>query len=110
MADVFISFIHEEQEIAEAIQTFISKVLPCKADVFLSSDTWQIYAGEIWLERIVDELKDFVCTLRRAEDLGCRTGVLAICAEAPQRLRNGCDECFKVTPDQMLRDGWAVRG
>jgi hypothetical protein len=57
MADVFISFIHEEQEVAEAVQRFVSKLLPRKADVFLSSDTWQIYAGELWLERIVGELK-----------------------------------------------------
>jgi hypothetical protein len=57
MADVFISFIHEEEEVAQAVQTFVGKVLEGKADVFLSSDTWQIYAGEVWLERIVYELK-----------------------------------------------------
>jgi len=57
MADVFISFIHEEEEVAEAVQTFVGKVLAGKADVFLSSDTRQIYAGELWLERIVVELK-----------------------------------------------------
>jgi hypothetical protein len=57
MADVFISFIHEEEEVAEAVQTFVKKVLEGKTEVFMSADTWQIYAGEIWLDRIVDELK-----------------------------------------------------
>jgi hypothetical protein len=51
------SFIHEEQEVAEAVQTFLSKMLEGKAEVFMSADTWQIYAGELWLERVVDELK-----------------------------------------------------
>jgi uncharacterized LabA/DUF88 family protein len=53
---------------------------------------------------------DFVYALRRAEDFGCRTGVLAICAKAPQRLRAACDECFEVSAEQMLADGLAVRG
>jgi hypothetical protein len=57
MADVFISFIHEEQEVAETIQTFLGKVLPSQAKVFMSADTWQIYAGELSLERVVAELK-----------------------------------------------------
>jgi uncharacterized LabA/DUF88 family protein len=52
---------------------------------------------------------DFVYTLRRAEDFGCGTGVLAICAEVPQRLRTACDEYFEVTADEMLKNGWAVR-
>jgi uncharacterized LabA/DUF88 family protein len=52
---------------------------------------------------------DFVHALRRVEDFGCGTGVLALCAEAPQRLRNACDQCFEVTADQMLERGWAVR-
>jgi uncharacterized LabA/DUF88 family protein len=52
---------------------------------------------------------DFVHALRRVEDFGCGTGVLALCAEAPPRLRNACDQCFEVTSDQMLERGWAVR-
>jgi len=52
---------------------------------------------------------DFVYTLRRAEDFGCRTGVLAICTDAPPRLRAACDECFEVSADQMLAGGFAVR-
>lgn len=53
---------------------------------------------------------DFVFALRRVEDFGCRTGVLAVCAQAPQRLRTACDECFEVTAEQMLANGWAIRG
>ncbi len=52
---------------------------------------------------------DFVHALRRVEDFGCGTGVLALCAEAPQRLRNACDQCFEMTAGQMLERGWAVR-
>jgi TIR domain-containing protein len=55
MAEVFISFIHEEQLVAEAVQRVIMEVL--KAPVFISADEWQIYAGEIWLDRIKAELK-----------------------------------------------------
>ena len=64
MADVFISYIHEEESVAEALQQFLQKPLdnsqwqPLPADqVFLSSDTWQVLAGEIWLDRIMQELK-----------------------------------------------------
>lgn len=56
MSDVFISFIHEEQAVAEAVQKFLKKVLEDRAEVFMSADTWQVYAGELWLERIEVEL------------------------------------------------------
>lgn len=55
MAQVFISFIHEEEKVAAAVQRLIKKKLK-GAEVFLSSDQWQIHAGEIWLERIRSEL------------------------------------------------------
>ena len=48
-AQVFISFVHEEQKVAEAVQTFIEAVLSVKA--FVSCDRWAIVAGEQWLER-----------------------------------------------------------
>lgn len=57
MANVFISFIHEEREYAEAVQDFVTQVLGPDAKPFLSSDQMQIYAGEKWLEKIMDELK-----------------------------------------------------
>jgi TIR domain-containing protein len=57
MANVFISFIHEEAEYAEAVQAFITQVLGADAKPFLSSDQMQIYAGEKWLDKIMNELK-----------------------------------------------------
>jgi len=56
MADIFISFIHEEEPVASALQRFI-KALLTSTEVFMSADTWQVYAGEIWLDRITQELK-----------------------------------------------------
>jgi hypothetical protein len=57
MAQVFISFIHEEAGYAEAVQAFITQILGVEAKPFLSSDRFQVYAGEKWLEKIMDELK-----------------------------------------------------
>ena len=50
MAQVFISFVHEEQVVAEAVQKFIEEVL--QVNVFVSCDKWAMFAGEQWLERI----------------------------------------------------------
>jgi len=58
MADIFISFIHEEEDYAQAVQKFITRILGTDAKPFLSSDKLQIYAGEKWIDRIMDELKD----------------------------------------------------
>jgi hypothetical protein len=60
MADVFISYIHEEQRIAEAVQAFLKQNLQrlVPRGVFLSADDWQVFAGEIWLERIRQELQE----------------------------------------------------
>ena len=55
MAKVFISFIHEEQDVAEGVQNLLREHLDTQ-EVFLSSDQWQVLAGEIWLERIRTEL------------------------------------------------------
>jgi hypothetical protein len=57
MAHVFISFIHEEQAIATAIQEVLSGLLPAN-DVFISADNYQVFAGEIWLEKIRRELDE----------------------------------------------------
>jgi len=57
MSDVFISFIHEESETAGALQRFVNQMLSGQAQAFLSSDKFQVYAGEDWLERIFDELQ-----------------------------------------------------
>lgn len=57
MSDVFISFIHEEGETAAAVQTFVNQMLGGQAKAFLSSDKFQVYAGENWLDRILEELE-----------------------------------------------------
>ena len=57
MAEVFISFIHEEGQVAAAVQRFIQAHLKDHTGVFLSSDQWEIYAGESWLDRIISELR-----------------------------------------------------
>jgi hypothetical protein len=58
MADIFISFIHEEVRVAEAVQRFLQAHLGKNSGVFLSADQWQVYAGEQWLDRIIAELRD----------------------------------------------------
>lgn len=58
MAQVFISFVHEEERYAQAVQYFLREALPeSKLDVFTASDRWAIYAGEKWLDRIFEELQ-----------------------------------------------------
>jgi len=56
MSDIFVSFIHEEGETAAAVQKFVNHMLSGQANAFLSSDKFQVYAGELWLERILEEL------------------------------------------------------
>ncbi|HXJ95631.1 MAG TPA: toll/interleukin-1 receptor domain-containing protein [Terriglobia bacterium] len=58
MAQVFISFIHEEGYVAEAVEKFIRGVFCNEVAAFLSSDTGTVYAGERWMDRIVDELRE----------------------------------------------------
>lgn len=55
MADVFISYIHEENGVAIATQRLLQEQLRGSA-VFMSADQWQVYAGEFWLDRIRTEL------------------------------------------------------
>lgn len=57
MAEIFISFIHEEEEVAKAVQRFLQAFVADREGVFLSSDQWAIYAGEEWLPRIISELR-----------------------------------------------------
>jgi hypothetical protein len=56
MATVFISYIHEELKIAEAVQRLIQNKL-ANRDVFMSADQWQMYAGEDWLQKITAALR-----------------------------------------------------
>ena len=58
MADVFISFIHEEQAIAQAVQAMLRSQLMRNFEVFMSGDESLVRAGENWLDRIAGELRD----------------------------------------------------
>jgi hypothetical protein len=58
MAHIFISFIHEEEEYATCVQRFLEETLGGDFKPFLSSDKWQVHAGELWLDRIVSELRE----------------------------------------------------
>jgi hypothetical protein len=50
---VFISFIHEEERVATAVQALLKEKLGEEFRVFLSTD---LRAGHVWLERIREEL------------------------------------------------------
>ena len=52
---------------------------------------------------------DFVHVLRRVEDFGCRTAVLTVCSEAPDRLRQACDEYYQVDAEYLIQNGIAIR-
>jgi TIR domain len=64
MGSVFISFVHEDERVAKAVQRFLRNGLQRwartqsgqKYEVFLSSDGSQVFAGENWLDRIDQEL------------------------------------------------------
>ena len=58
MAKIFISFIHEEVQVAQAVKQLISRSLGENAEVFLASDPFQVFAGDDWLERIALELRE----------------------------------------------------
>lgn len=54
---VFISFVHEDEEVARALQHYIAESLQIPAGVFLSSDQSLVYAGENWIGKITLALK-----------------------------------------------------
>ncbi len=58
MAKVFISFIHEEGDVAEGVHRFIREILGKQASSFLASDRYQVFAGDQWLEKIKEELAE----------------------------------------------------
>jgi uncharacterized LabA/DUF88 family protein len=57
---------------------------------------------------VVSADTDFVKALRRVEDFGCRTGVLGVCRDVPERLREVTDEVHILTREQLLRNKQAV--
>jgi len=56
VAQVFISFIHDEQRVAQAVAHVITGVL--KKSVFYAANNFQMFAGDVWLERIRAELSE----------------------------------------------------
>jgi hypothetical protein len=52
MARLFVSFVHEDEKVASAVQGVLQTELDLGEEVFLSSDKSQIYAGDLWLEKI----------------------------------------------------------
>jgi hypothetical protein len=55
--DVFISFVHEDQTVAEATRNLVTQELGLGSRVFLSSDKGRIYAGDDWLREITKALR-----------------------------------------------------
>jgi TIR domain len=56
MADVFISHIHEDAELALAVKDFLQAKLGPGREIFVSADQGQLLVGENWLARIRREL------------------------------------------------------
>ena len=52
--EIFISYVHEDHAIAAGIGNFL-RTYGCK-DVFFTGNDWLLYGGELWLERIREEL------------------------------------------------------
>jgi hypothetical protein len=58
MPSIFISFVHEDQWVAERVKALLEEVLNLEKDVFLSGDKRMVYAGDMWLEKIKAGLTD----------------------------------------------------
>ena len=57
-ARIFISFIHEDAAIANGMKSLIEAELQLKGEtIFQSSDQRQVYAGDVWLQKITAALK-----------------------------------------------------
>ena len=56
MARLFVSFVHEDEKVASAVQDLLQTELNLGKEVFLSSDKSLIYAGDLWLEKIKEAL------------------------------------------------------
>ena len=48
MARLFVSFGHEDEKVASAVQALLQTELDLREEVFLSSDKSQIYAGDLY--------------------------------------------------------------
>jgi len=52
MPRLFVSFVHEDENLASAVRDLLRTKLNLREEVFLSSDKSQIYAGDLWLQKI----------------------------------------------------------
>lgn len=52
MARVFVSFVHEDEAVASAVQHLLVQELGLADEVFLSADKSQVFAGDHWLDKI----------------------------------------------------------
>jgi hypothetical protein len=57
MARVFVSFVHEDKVVAQAVKGVIRGFIG-DVDAFLSTDQTEVFAGDIWLDRIKQSLRD----------------------------------------------------
>ena len=48
---------------------------------------------------------DFVHALKRVEDFGCKSGLIAFCVHAPDRLQKSCDDYQLIDKEYLLRQG-----
>jgi hypothetical protein len=56
MARIFLSFVHEDQTVAAAVQSILTEFVG--EDAFMSSDQTQVFAGDRWFEKISQSLQD----------------------------------------------------
>jgi len=57
---------------------------------------------------VISNDSDFAHALKRVEDFGCNTGVVAIGTPAVDRLKNACDNYRFVSFDEMKQQSWAI--
>jgi len=48
---------------------------------------------------------DFAHAVKRVEDFGCRTAVVGVCCEVPDRLKQSTDQTFLITADNIRTTG-----
>lgn len=56
---------------------------------------------------LVSQDTDFRFALKRVEDFGCRTGLIAFCDPANDRLRMDCDKYYELSKAHLVSTGWA---
>lgn len=95
--------------LGEAIATGDGNIREKGVDALLVADlVYHAAAKNLDYALVVSTDTDFVQALRRVEDFGCRSGVLALCSTLPQRLREACDEPMTQNADDMIRNNWAI--